>query len=33
MIGPLPAIGRFFTRALDTETPTTGVSRDVGSLA
>lgn len=30
--GPL-ALPFFFTRALDTETPTTGVSRDVGSVA
>lgn len=30
--GPL-RLPFFFTRALDTETPTTGVSRDVGSLA
>lgn len=29
--GPL-RLPFFFTRALDTETPTTGVSRDVGSL-
>jgi len=30
--GPL-RLPFFFTRALDTETPTTGVSRDVGSPA